>query len=255
MLLAPAYEIQVDGFIPQEYVPWPGNGIGVGTDPEDFYFYGGDMKKSPLDGIFTSGAVVFNKYLGFTARQKVMATVYAELDPDGSQEKEESNNTPASIIHVTKEYNGTQFTSSGTQNPYDGTAHILPGAVPLHQGVATPQVATVTVTHPSSRVVQAEIKCTVGDPLAFGSGLGPLYYDITVKIDATNPASPTYTLTGNHKLFPAYDVYINQQLVHDYSPIPGHHDISDLINFSPPSISNSSITSGTTKPLTGSITP
>lgn len=252
VLLAPAYEIQVDGFIPQEYVgdPYPFTGL----------YFAGDMRKTPLDGSFTSGYAIFNKYLGYTARQKVMATVYAELDPSGSQEQEESNNNPTSIIHLTKEYNSSQFTTTPAGvSPSNGTAHILPGAVPINTETAIPQTATVTVTHPSSRVVQAEFTCAVSDPLVWGSTVAPLYYDITVKIDASNPAQPTYTLSGNHKLFPAYEIYINHQLVHDYSPISG-------IGYSPaelaypdstaPSLSDSSITSqcATMPGLTGNIT-
>ena len=54
------FEIQVDAFIPQEYVPGPGF-----TD-----FYGGDMRKSPLDGSFISGNAIFNQYMGYRLRQK-----------------------------------------------------------------------------------------------------------------------------------------------------------------------------------------
>jgi hypothetical protein len=98
----------------------------------------------------------------------------------------------------------------------------------------------------------------VSDPLVWGSSFAPLYYDITVMIDASNPAQPTYTLSGNHKLFPAYEIYINHQLVHDYSPIPGGYTPNELLypDSTAPSLSASSITSAcaTMPGLTGNIT-
>ena len=57
MILVPAYEIQVDAFIPHEYVPWPGNAAfdALGLTSQE-YFYGGDKRKVPLDAVFNAGA-------------------------------------------------------------------------------------------------------------------------------------------------------------------------------------------------------
>ena len=258
VLLAPAYEIQVDTFIPQEYVPDPSNPEpGDDGNMADYLFYSGSMRKNPLDGLFTTGAAVFSKNASFISRQKVMATVFSELDPTGSQEQEESNDNPASVAHITQQYEGTQFTYGPGISPAYGTAHFLPNQTPYNSKQATPQTATVTVTHPASRVVQAEFVMIVGNPLATGSYFAPVYCDITVKIDAST-TPPTYTLSGNHKLFPAYEIYINQQLVHDYSPIPGGYTPAQLVypDSSAPSLSDTRITSAcATEPgLTGTIT-
>jgi hypothetical protein len=259
VLLAPAYEIQVDAFIPQEFVQWPGNQFIPLQSL--WYFYAGDKRKTPLDGMTAigSGTSIFTKPGSYRLRQKVMATVFKELDPDGSQEKEEHNNTsditPGSDTGLTICYNDTAMVG----DPNTSSGHILPTATsdpnysPTH---ATPKTATVTVTHPSSRIVQAEFVMEAGDPLALGaSTFGPIYYDITVKIDATT-TPPTYTLTGNHKNFPAYEVYINQQLVHDYSPIPeGYTPLVLPTEITGPNLTDPSITGGTTQPLTGNINP
>ena len=240
VLLAPAYQIQVDAFIPQEYV----------TDPVG-YVYNGNDRKVPLDGLFTSGTATFTKSSPqFKIEQTAMATVYQELDPNGSQEQ----NSLTMNVDPTQKYYAAAVVGG----------HLSPTAAPFATQTAVPDVNTVTITHPASRVVQAEFVGQASNPLANPlapqienpnpAWAGPIYYDITVKIDAST-TPPTYTLTGNHKLFPAYEVYINGQLVHNYSPIPGGDTPNALIDPSPPSLSDSSITAGTTKPLTGPITP
>lgn len=74
----------------------------------------------------------------------------------------------------------------------------------------------------------------------------PLF--LFVPFSCPNLARSTYSISGAHKLFPAYEVYINNQLVHDYSPIPGVHTTAALLTTdgAAPSVTDSSITSGTT---------
>jgi hypothetical protein len=49
-MLVPAYQIQVDAFIPQQWV----------SDPFG-YVYNGNSRKTPLDGSFTTGTSTFTK--------------------------------------------------------------------------------------------------------------------------------------------------------------------------------------------------
>lgn len=244
-LLVPAYEIQVDAFIPQEYVPWPFN------TPFLSYFYAGDMRKDPLDGVFNSGIPIFQKGAGYRLRQRVAVTILPGYDDDGSQEKEQSNNRRSSIVGLTKQYPASAIVGGSPGTP---DAHLSPTAVPDNTGLATPTIASVTVTHPTHRVVTAEIKCEASNPLVSSSSRAPIYYGITITVDASNPTQPRYTLSGDHKLFPAYEVYINKQLVHDYSPIPGHYDEWELADLSYP-LTDPAVTAGTTLPLTGNINP
>jgi hypothetical protein len=241
VLLVPAYQIQVDAFIPQQWV----------SDPFG-YVYNGNSRKTPLDGSFTTGTSTFTKSGQYKMEQTIMAFVYQELDPTGVQEQ----NSLSTTMGPTKKYYAAAV-PGGTSTT---TNTLSPTATPFATQTAIPSIATATVTHTASRVVTVELVGQATDPLANPGApeletpdpAPPLSYDITVKIDATT-TPPTYTLTGNHKLFPAYEVYINGQLVHDYSPIPGGDTPYALLD-SAASLSDSSITGGTTKPLTGPIT-
>jgi hypothetical protein len=238
LLLVPVKTIQVDAFIPQEYVQSPV--FGSMTHPLS-HTYGGDKRKDPLDGSLTTGTAIFNKSMGFRMQQTVQITDFKMADPDGS-----------------KEQSTAKFNMGTSKLYYDSSVvdgHLAAGATPIQTAIATPDTNVVSVTHPSDRKVIVEIGGAASDPLAIGSTtLGPIVYDITVVVDYSNPSNPTYTLSGGHKSFPAYEVYINNQLVHDYSPIPGHYTPSALMG-SFNDITSGNITSGTTKQVSGSINP
>jgi len=242
ILLVPAYQIQVDAFIPQQWV----------SDPVG-YVYNGNSRKTPLDGLFTSGTATFTKTSPeYKIEQQVMATVLNNVDPGGTQEA----NSLTTAIGQTRKYYSSAVVSG----------LLSPTATPFATQTATPSISTVTITHPSSQVVTVELVGEASNPLANPlapeietpnpAWLGPIYYDITVKIDATT-TPPTYTLSGNHKNFPAYEVYINRQLVHDYSPISGGYTPAVLpTETTGPSLSDTTITGGcaTAPGLTGTIT-
>jgi hypothetical protein len=243
--LVPEDIVQVDSFIPQQWV----------SDPVG-YVYNGNSRKVPLDGSFTTGSTQFIQSGQYKMEQKIAVTVYQEADPSGTQEQ----NSLTTTMGATKKYHGSAV-PGGTSTK---TNTLSSTATPFATQTATPQVATATVTHTSSRVVTVELKGQAQDPLAnpFAPTIEtpdpapPLYYDITVKIDgSTNP--PTYTLSGNHKLFPAYEIYINNQLVHDYSPIPGGYT-PYIMGFETtgPSLSDTAITGGCAShpQLTGTLT-
>jgi hypothetical protein len=241
MLLVPEDIVQVDVFIPQQWV----------SDPVG-YVYNGNSRKVPLDGSLTTGSTQFIQSGAYKMEQKIAVTVYQEADPSGTQEQ----NSLTTTMGPTKKYHNSAV-PGGTSTK---TNTLSSTATPFATQTAIPTVATATVTHTSSRVVTVELVGKATDPLAnplaptieTPDPAPPLFYDITVKIDGTtNP--PTYTLTGSHELYPAYEVYINGQLIHDYTPIPGGHTPSSM--FLPASsVSDASVTGGTTKPLTGPIT-
>ena len=248
ILLAPAYQIQVDAFIPQQWV----------TDPTG-YVYNGNSRKTPLDGSFATGTATFIKSSSpplFKMEQTVMVTVLQNVDPGGIQEA----SSLVTTMGPTKKYYAAAV-PGGTSTL---TNTLSPTAAPFATQTAVPAIATATITHSSSQVVTVELIGKATDPLAnplapvieTPDPAPPLYYDITVKIDATT-TPPTYTLSGNHKLFPAYEVYINGQLVHDFSPIPGGNTPYVMgLETTGPSLSDPSITGGcaTMPKLTGTIT-
>ena len=81
-------------------------------------------------------------------------------------------------------------------------------------------VEPVTIQHPSEGIVVISIEDKASDPLVPGSSVAPAHFQATITIDRSVPGKPTYHVTGRHTAFPAYEVYINGQRVHEYSPIP-----------------------------------
>ena len=69
----------------------------------------------------------------------------------------------------------------------------------------------------------------VSNPIAIGASLAPIEYNITVKIDRSNPSQPVYTVFGSNCEFPAYEIYINGQQVYHYDPIPAGDGPADLL--------------------------
>jgi hypothetical protein len=92
----------------------------------------------------------------------------------------------------------------------------------------TPPQVPITVEHPAEGIVYVEIDDEAANPLVLGSGWAPIHFAVQITIDRSVPGLPTYTVTGTHARFPAYEVYINNQRVHEYSPIPSGSGIGGL---------------------------
>jgi hypothetical protein len=199
--------IQVDAFIPQEWVYEP---------PLDNYIDNGNSRKIPLDASFTTGTTVFTQSSSeFKVRQTLnVDAYYFNIDPDGSQEAASKQTT----VGQTREYEASVLANG----------HIPSGAIPYQTATATPSVDTVTITHPSQGVVVANIEMQVANPLVFGSSLAPIHYQATVTIDRSNPGQPRYTITGTNSEFPAYEIYINSQRIYQFDPIPEGYSPIDL---------------------------
>jgi hypothetical protein len=56
-------------------------------------------------------------------------------------------------------------------------------------------------------------------------------YEITVTVDRSDPSHPTFSVTGTNSEFPAYEVYINQQLAYHYDPVPNGYGPPRLFFF------------------------
>lgn len=234
--LVPMATIQVDSFIPQLYINAP---FGTFTHPAS-NIYAGDSRKKPLDASLNTGTAIYDKALLFRVRQTVDVTYIQQADPDGSKNTATKNTT----VGPSRQYDSSAINRYGQ----------FPCSKPIAVETAVPTIDEVIVKHPSEREVTAEFKVEASDPLARGSSNGPLYYHITVTLDYTDILHPKYGITGDHKLFPAYEVYIDKQLVHDYSPIPGGNGMGGLLGPSR-NLVQKSITNGTTIATSGSIAP
>jgi hypothetical protein len=140
---------------------------------------------------------------------------FPNYDPDGSQEQA----TKKTTVGETRQYRASVLVSG----------EIPAGAAPTATGTATPYVDNAYVYHPSAKSVLADLGMNISNPLVFGSSLGPIQYYLFVTIDRSDPSHPTYTIEGTSSEFPAYEVYINGQLVYSYDPIPGGHGPLSLL--------------------------
>ena len=79
------------------------------------------------------------------------------------------------------------------------------------------------------RKVKITCRSRAFDPLVPLAGVfGPLEYKFTFIIDKTDPAHPTYSLTGDHDGFPSYEIYINHTRVYQHDPLITGEGLSSL---------------------------
>jgi hypothetical protein len=212
LLLVPEDIIQVDAFIPQTWVQEPPGP----SHPFTTYIDNGNSRKNPLDASLTSGSALFiQSSPEFKVRQTINVCAFPSYDPDGSQEQA----TKKTTVGESREYKASVLVSG----------EIPAGAVPIATGTATPYVDNAFVYHTSAKTVLTDLGMDVSNPLVFGSSLAAIQYYLFVTIDRSDPNHPTYTIEGNCCEFPAYEIYINGQLVYSYSPIPGGNSPYSLL--------------------------
>lgn len=226
-LLVPQDIIQVDTFIPHTWVFDPtSSGSNV---------FNGNSRRTLTESIFDRLSTEYKMM------QRVAVHTYAEADPNGTQEQ----NTLYKDTGVTRAYVfglaviDPQLGPNG--DAIEGTGYISETAmsetVPgqngfLGQGKASADEMTVTVTHPSTRVVVAHIIGRAGVPFVPGSNtFGPIRYDFTVTINRTDPSHPTYTAQGNHGFYPSMEVYINKNRIYIWDAIQQGTLPNDLATF------------------------
>jgi hypothetical protein len=98
----------------------------------------------------------------------------------------------------------------------------------IAEATASDSDVTVHVAYPSEVVASAYFSGRGENPLASLSELGPIIYNCGLLIDSSSPAAPTFTLTGSHTQFPAFEIYINGQRIHHYDPIPAGKSPIDI---------------------------
>lgn len=53
-------------------------------------------------------------------------------------------------------------------------------------------------------------------------------WKIKVTVDSSDPLHPKYSIDGDHDGFPAYEIYIGDQCVYSYDPIPAGEGVTAL---------------------------
>jgi hypothetical protein len=212
LLLVPEDIIQVDAFIPQTWVQEP---FGP-YHPFTSYIDNGNSRKNPLDASLTSGSSLFiESSPEFKVRQTLNVCTFDSYDPDGSQEAASKKTT----VGGTQQYNASVLVNG----------EVPAGATPTKTGKATPYIDYAHVSHPSPESVAAGLEMIISNPLVFGASLAPIQYFLSVTIDRSNPGQPTFSIKGTFCEFPAYEIYINDQLVYSYDPIPGGDGPNSLL--------------------------
>ena len=196
--LSPNELIQVDAFIPQEYVGVPGDLVFV---------YTGDARKTPIDASYTTGTAIYGPDLLFRMRHRQILTTLAHAADDGIEYL-----TDDVTCGVSTKYYYTDLTPDG---------HIPPGLPPVAVAVQTPTIGPISIQHPSEGIVMITIDDMASDPLSGPATFAPIHFQATITIDKSDPSHPTYDVVGTHRYFPAYEVYINKNRIHQHSPVPG----------------------------------
>jgi hypothetical protein len=208
---APAFAVSFSTFIPADHVP--GAPQAFCGFPPHVYVFGGDNRG--FDPNATS----------FRTRQLVNAI------PDESQSS--AGFQAGSIAELVG-----QTTAYAPDALADGKIDAADNDGVLHDchllddtGYASTSNMHVAVTRVNAKQVSIHLYGGASNPLVRGAPA--IDWDLTLTID-TSGAKPHWTLNGAHDGFPAYELYINGQPIHTYSPGPGPYGFSDLLKLFPP---------------------
>jgi hypothetical protein len=101
----------------------------------------------------------------------------------------------------------------------------------LHDtGRASNSGMSVTAQRLSDTKVEVALNGAVGNPLVFSAPTTDWLLKVVI-----DEAASTWTLTGDHDGFPAYEVYINSQPMYTFSPgSPPYSFVKDVSKLFPP---------------------
>jgi hypothetical protein len=209
VLLLPVEMITINTFIPQNYLqPF-------------FDVFAGD------DRIDAAGKVIWNKNGSHRTQQKVNLIPFRNMgDADGMEDNAYANdpdgikNDP--VLNHVQETNTFQASTSivGGKISAAARADNVKGApMRLDWQTGTNSGMSVTPTWLGDRKIQVRYVVSADNPLASGVLWDNIDYDFTLILDFTDPANPTYSLSGSHDGFPAYEIYIGDKRIYDHDPI------------------------------------
>lgn len=196
------YTINVTLFIPANYVIGsPQSRCGRGRQ---IYFLGDNRTFSPTAG---------------TYRGRQLVTVIPDAtDADGLKD----GTTPLNLVSESRAY-APDAIADGVIDAADNDG-VLDDCHLLHErDTASNENMHIEVSRLSATQVRAHLFGGLGNPLVVGAPTAD--WDFTITIDASS-AVPSWTLHGiptdfrAHDGFPAYEIYINNQLIYAYDPGP-----------------------------------
>jgi len=160
----------------------------------------------------------------FRTRTRITVIPEQSADADGLKAGSEQE-----LVGETRSY-APDALANGVLDAADDDA-VLNDCHLLHE-VATASNSNMhaAVTRTGEHQVSVHIFGGAGNPLVVSPEIN---WDFTITID-TSGTSAHWTINGAHDGFPAYEVYINDNPIHTYSPGPGPYGLFDILKLFPP---------------------
>jgi hypothetical protein len=206
------FDISFSSFIPSDHVGGPPN-ARCGFPPLNRLSFEGDNRG------FSASATKFR------TRQIVSVAADEAVDDDGLIAGTDKN-----LVGATRSY-APDALADGKIDAADDDG-VLGDCKLLHaEGTASTSDMHIDVTRIDEKKVQVHLHGGAGNPLVFGAP--DIDWDFSLEIDVSG-SSPTWTLTGDHDGFPAYEIYINGKTIYTYSPGTPPFGFNDLRALFPP---------------------
>lgn len=127
---------------------------------------------------------------------------------------------------------GPLYKYTGRTSRYDKTSGLSPGGELLNdsvlhdcyrldnQGFASIGGMNIGISgNSTTRAASAHMYGAANNPLVPAPYPSPrIDWDVTVTVSKAVPTSPQYTVQVRHDCYPAHEVYIGKQLIHDWTP-------------------------------------
>ena len=154
----------------------------------------------------------WNKNGSFRTHQQCALTSFIDLDADGMIDDSDTRAVGLSVSYdKSTSLNGNTLKQEARDDWVEGA--------PLKKKWARASVNTIEFTPveivDKSKVVY-DLSASVGNPLWL---IAPkIDYNFRLTIDYSNFDNPSFSIVGKHDGYPAYEVFINETLIHSYHP-------------------------------------
>jgi hypothetical protein len=137
---------------------------------------------------------------------KLQVVPNKQLKPDGL------DGNPTSDVGQTVAYDKSSSLVGGNlTDEAKNDSKLYDDYLKIDQGTASADGLISTSKYLATGKLQIECKCTAANPIAI---IAPaIKYDFTITIDNSDPKNPKYTVEGQCKRFPDYEIYINGKQV------------------------------------------
>lgn len=136
---------------------------------------------------------------------------------------------------------GTRYNYTGPTRRYEAATGLAPNGVTLYEdsvlhdcyklddrGYASTSDMHIDIAgSAASKFATARMYGSAGNPLTPPGVTPNINWDVTVQVSKANPMVPTYSILFTHDCFPAFEVYVGSQRIHEWTPT-GYNPITDI---------------------------